>query len=63
MMFTKTDNIKLKNSEKLDYLSPAKVYDIPSLEENTFVGDNSDIMIPGRPSTCLDNPLKMIEMN
>ena len=50
MLFTKTDNVKLKNSDKLDYLSPAKVYDIPSLEDHTFMNDNSEIMIPGRQS-------------
>ena len=55
MLFTKTDNVKMRNSEKLDYLSPAKVYDISSLEEPTFQ-ENSDVMVPGHPS-MLDNRL------
>ena len=61
MLFTKTDKVRMRSSAKLDYLSPAKVYDIPSLEDPTFQ-ENADVMVPGRPS-MLDNPLELLAMN
>ena len=63
MLFTKTDNTKLRNSEKLDYLSPAKVYDLPSLEGDAQFGDNSEVMIPGGRRSMMGNPLELADMN